>query len=641
MSTDNIYRASIDCQVESNINDPEPLNIFQLNSEFLSDCTDFVININNIKYSPWINDSIVRWAKVDRKISLSPIQESIIRFLQRQYFRKNQPCFSKQTYIAEKLNVHRTQVNRGLAALEKKGLIVRIVWLYKGRRKNSIILPLLPSIKHLFNTETCTLQEDFQGCYIKCDNLFCKPLESKGFPKSFLLYTNILYINRISNNNLVTIDSILVYKYKAKANVVSDEPTSATPTLVYSKAPDSDSDKEYIDLDKTKKPLDKACRVQVLQKEEIRVPVDSLKGGNRPMLQRFLLKREECRNKPHAYQYLFDQLKVRSKYEFDDLDTGDQTELNTYIDFFHGIDVRKHFKISRHQKNGYYNNHAKEIRKQLMWLIANKHELQWDYADKVIEHWNKADIADKRFQRLRLNKKETKAYKNAVITISHCLIHCAGSRINALFEAIDRLEVTQHKMKPPFTWNSNITIEKFFSKLSDQYLKIYLSSDIEFERYANKRRIAKRHMQRVDTAYDHFSNLFIEQFYANNEQKGQDLCYRFEPRIKKWLEERISEIVDLNSSKSSYRNMEGYSLVENRQDNTGCVIPPLLQRYFYYIHSNIGAYSTMSDNNMFDGSMPKMIDITSKEMWSDFIKTHMRIEVGLKDFYKIIKRDNI
>jgi hypothetical protein len=71
--------------------------------------------------------------------------------------------------------------------------------------------------------------------------------------------------------------------------------------------------------------------------------------------------------------------------------------------------------------------------------------------------------------------------------------------------------------------------------------------------------------------------------------------------------------------------MHGYSLIEERSNN-GYNIPPLLQRYLFYIYKNppkIGENAYMLRN------------ICNDETWTNFIETHMRIEVGLNDFYSL------
>jgi hypothetical protein len=290
-----------------------------------------------------------------------------------------------------------------------------------------------------------------------------------------------------------------------------------------------------------------------------------------------------------------------------------------------GIDIKTHFKISSKHKNGSYDRMAIQLRKNLLKLICNHHELQWEYADKVIEHWNNFDINDKRFQRPRTNRKDTKTYVNAVIAISHCLIYPAGSRLQVPFEAIDRLKIAHHYKKSPWTWRGNITVEKFFCALEDPVYSAYLNSDIEFKRFIYQYHIRRDMEGRINIAYARFKEMYAKQFYSKNIDKGNNICYQFEGMIKKWLCNVIDEIRSMKNSSTHYRNMEGYSLIEDRIDEYGIPTPPLLQRYFFHFYHKY-------DRN------PKITQLTQYEEWFKFIDEHMRIEVGLNNFYKVMPK---
>ena len=117
--------------------------------------------------------------------------------------------------------------------------------------------------------------------------------------------------------------------------------------------------------------------------------------------------------------------------------------------------------------------------------------------------------------------------------------------------------------------------------------------------------------------------MYIDQFNYNKREKGEEICYRFESMIQRWLDDRIKEIVDIRKAKM-YRQMNGYSLIENRNGD-GILKPPLLLRFFeFYYQKN---------------QIVLMKDLLNKDTWKDFINIYMRIEVGLKDFYREIRRD--
>ena len=581
-----------DCQVEL-YNDTQTFyNIYDLNRKFLGDCSDFVKNINDLENSPWKNDGIVRWAMDDQKIRLGSFEKRILRFLQNKYFTKNQPCFSKQSFIGKILNAKRTQVNRTIKSLENKGLILKIQWLYKGRRKNSIILPLIPSIKSLFKDENLPTT-DFQKCYMQCNKLFCKPPKSKKFSKPFLLYTNILYINKLFNFNMVTINSLLAEnKMSFRHIVVSDETTNVG-------SENSLSNEEP--LDSKKSDLKGAC-----------------------ILDKFLLKPKKHVVGNSRTDPIEKRLKTRSiNYEFEKLSHEDQIKYNEYVSYFFGIDLKGHFKYSPSKSHPVYIKYTKDLRKRFIQLIANGHELEWKYSDKIIEQWNNHQIPDKRLQKINLGKMDSKAYKNAVIAISHCLIYKCKSNLNLIPKAINRLEKSHSFRKYPFTLKNKISIDMFFMNSNEgEYLSAYLGSDIEFDRYLFEFKPNKRLRNRIELGYERFIDIYCDFF--DNKKKAKDNCYHFEGMIKKWLQERIIDIVDTRGLKKwNGRQMYSYSLIESKHDGIE-TIPPLLHLYFNYLRQNNIPFT--------------FVKICDLQTWNGFIKDHMRSELGMYDFYKLIPK---
>ena len=189
---------------------------------------------------------------------------------------------------------------------------------------------------------------------------------------------------------------------------------------------------------------------------------------------------------------------------------------------------------------------------------------------------------------------------------------------------IDRLDKALLCGKHPFYYPKSIAnIPNFFLHCD----LAYLGSDIEFDRWLMAKKIVRRHRERVNQAYDHFLDMYVNQFYDNNREMGQDVCYKYEFMIKRFLEKRICEIVDIRNTNNSEREMHGYSLVEERSDR-GINIPPLLSRYLNWL-------CVKPDNE----KSYLLTHICDEAVWIDFIKTHMQIEIGLHDFYKVKRRN--
>ena len=576
------------CQaIKTNVK--EKYQVLQKNNrDFLGECTDFVKNIIDLHDSPWSTCDFVRWARTKYKVRLGRNQCTLLRFLQYRYFRKGQPCFVKQSFIADVLNIDRTQINRMLKSLEQKKLIIRIQWLFKGRRKNSVVLPLIPSLLNLFDTQNLP-DADFQKCHNQCDILFCKPLKSERFSKPFLYYTNLIYINKLFNNNKVNVNSLLLNNETFFKQCGQEAAHSDKLCLVESKC----------------EPLDN----------------ESTKGES--MLDKFMLKRKK-HSLNHAYQGTFDALKSKFDYDIDKLPALDRNELLTYIQHFHGIDINSHFKIPQRQssKTAFYREQALEIRKYLIRLIVDGNDLQWAYADQIMERWNGICKIDKRMKRINTKTKDTKTYLNAVIILSHCLIYMAKGNLTKMLTAIDRVPLAHNLNKPPFTWRGEIRVDKFFmndsSFINVKFISAYLNTQEEFERWLYFKKTLSRHNERVKNGYGPFVEKYVDIFYGENgnRQVGFDQCYRFEYMIKNWLEKRIIEIVDSN------RKMYDYSLVFDKEESgTGQFLPSLVDQFFFYIKTN---YNRVLMN-----------DLLSNEKWNEFIVNYMQTIVGINDFYEL------
>lgn len=567
-------------------------NVYDQTRDFLNECTDFVRNINDVHDSPWFTQDYIRWAKTESKIRLGKAQCTLLRFLQYRYFKKGQPCFVKQAYIAKQLDMDRTHVNKVIKALVDKGLILRIQWIYKSRRKNTVLLPLIPSISPIFTAKNVT-NFMFLKCHMQRDTIFCKSPEPKGIPKSLLTYTNIIYTNNLFNNTDVSIKLLSVNRSVENITV----PTEPERQL---------------------KVHASKC-----------IAIKSEKKGT-DVMNKFLLKRKQ-RSVGSSYQKTFDALKYEHNYEIDYLDAKSRNDLITYISHYHFIDLRTHFKISDSPRNDsmkYYYDSAKGIRKRFVQLIVDGHKLNYAFADHFIAKWNALAKSDdikesgKKISRINLNNKETKTYTNSVIAITYALIYRAKSNMSFMLKIPDRLAITCNSKKPPFNWKSKITIEKFLNddlnENTRKALIAYLSVDADFQRWAYNSRTSKRHEKRIKNALPLFNEKLIDNFYAYNNDLGKKICHQYYGFIKKWLEKRIIEIVD-----NEKRKMYGYSLVFERKDpTTDQILPSLVDLFFHHLTSNNG-------NNL------KLIQILDDSAWKGFIENYMQTIVGINDFYEI------
>jgi hypothetical protein len=477
----------------------------------------------------------------------------------------------------------RTQINKMIKVLEDKGIILRIQWLYKERRKNTLLLPLIPSVSNIFTTETPTIFQK-SSCHVQCGKLFCKPSKSKEIPKSLLYYTNIIHINNLFNNTDVNINLLSIIR-SVENNTVSLKP------------------------DRQLKVLDSKC-------------VELEKKGSKVM-DKFLLKRKQTVG--NTYQRIFDALKHQHGYEIDYLDAESRNALLTYISHYHFVDLSTHFKISNNPRNdakAFYYDHAKAIRKRFVQLIVDGHALNYKFADVFINKWNVVAKTDKRISKINISNKETKTYTNAVISITYTLIYRAKQNMSFMLKIPDRLAIAKDGNKTPFNWKNKISIEKF---LNDEYndqirkaLTAYLSTDLEFNHWLFDSRTLKRHDQRIKNALPLFNEKLIDNFYSYNKELGETICHQYHGFIKKWIERRIIEIVD-----NDKRKLYGYSLVFERKDpTTDQILPSLVDLFFHHLTTNNG-------HNL------KLIHILDDNAWKDFISNYMQTIVGINDFYDI------
>jgi hypothetical protein len=796
------------CQEEF---DDQP-GFYSLNRQFIQECSEFVCNINDLEDSPWKNKDIVQWIRGDLKCQIGHIEVKLLKFLQQEYFLKDSPCFCKHKYIAERLETGISSINAAINSLDKKGFLIKISWIYKGRRMNTMLLPQIPALVDLIDQKNYDNKE-YRKIYNKFRKLFTrnsvainkkreqreseniehtkttnKLLKTQQVKNPLLRYSNILYINTLFNNNLVTINTVLINSSificrqiatlgkSPKVASCSDNTSSSKTTtidnhkvdthidsnedVVINKGLDSNqtyprfgSKEAFVDIKELNlnKELDSnqpdPCfgykEALVINKEldlnkeldsnqsDIEefdyVPPRKYKRKNRTEDYRWLndkelnawmyqlnkesttqftyhqkveflkqQKEEEQRlidernqkiikNKPVAVidypsipdhenrfktilnqeRNLIDELladnllnevkssimldrhllkrKIRNErfmqkdmvkrladndYDFDKIPVYDQNCFNDYISCFHSIDMKIHFKIpsdpERRKKT--YHNYAINVRRCLLRLISTGNEIEWDYADKVIEYWNKLPISSGGLQKVRIGSKDSKAYINAAIVISDCLIHGANRNLNTMFKAMDRLVTAEEWKKPPFNWiNNKPTIDRFFMiNEKNKLIQTYFGNDIDFEKFIYAKKYKKKNLKRLEVGYEKFTELYVNQFYGNNIEKGKEVCYRFEHMIKNWLEEKIEDIKNTcHKSGQMKRKLYNYSLITDRQNEYGN-IPPLLQRFFYYI------------NRKYQGSIT-FVDMFTDKTWNDFIINHMQIEVGLTDFWEPIR----
>jgi hypothetical protein len=165
-----------------------------------------------------------------------------------------------------------------------------------------------------------------------------------------------------------------------------------------------------------------------------------------------------------------------------------------------------------------------------------------------------------------------------------------------------------------------------------KYIDFYLGSDVEFDRFLYHRTYKSKHKDRINVGYKRFTEMYIEQFYPNNKEKGKKLCYHYEFKIKNWLAKKIEEIVDIKDNGRKYRKMYGYKLIsdgwEEINDATGrwtaVRTPPLLQRFFFYIYHKDPNNRRLTFQEMF-----------KEKTWIQFLNDEMKTSVGLIDFYEI------
>ena len=570
----------ISCQ--ENFSDPTDStpNIYELNREFLGNCTEFVNNIIDLENSPWgSSQSTIEWASKQSPNNIGKTQKEILLFLQRRYFIKGQPCFVKQSYIADQLNIHRSQVNRTLASLERNGIILRIQWLYKGRRKNCMLLPVIPSINPLFNIQNLPAA-DFQRCHIKCNTLFCKSVKSKQVPTSLLLYTNILYINKLFKYNLVTINTL-----NKRSNLKSLQ------TLQRSNEQSQCENAALIPVT--------GCGVNKSEKGTSIMP-------------RFALKRKQRSGNP--YPETSAKLKLNG-YQLEKLPSQEQVDYINYLGFNHGIDIQQHFKIDPRKqydnKAHWYTRFNFDLRQCLVRIIESGNELQWSFADNLIALWNETIKEYKQFRRINLKNKESKSYINATIAITHALIFRAGNDMERMRKAVLRLPKGRFGGKVPWRWKV-VSLDKFFMMdvSSDKYTSNpYLYSDIEFKRFIYE---YKQKNPKNAKAYDFFRKYYIQEYFNKNEENGYNACYQNEFLIRKFLDDLIDTIRD-------GANTYNFSLVLENNSN-----PSLLQLYFHYLNTT----------NLYDHKAAKFKTIVDIENWQRFVEKYMRIEMGYSDFWK-------
>ena len=860
------------CQEEY---DDQP-GFYSLNRQFIQECSEFVYNINNMEDSPWKNKDIVQWIRGDLKQQIGQGEIKVLRFLQQEYFLKNSPCFCKHNYIANKLDLNISFVSSIICKLDKKGYIIKISWLYKGRRKNSMLLPQIPSLIETFNQKNMN-DAEYRKKYNKFRKLFpndsivsrqkkgqkdpkcvehinsvCNVVNSQHRKNALTIYTNILYSNTLFNTNKVTLNTVLNnssitickqmgtlekspkvpycsdnesvsktntvdnykvdthiesnkalvdnkglkpnraidYRFQLKSRLIDDkalviikeldqnraidsnetgidiqdplnsnsvsfdnkgldstdttfeseefeyESTEQITKRLYASGETFESEIDLIDRIIAEKELNKMIvgfskddfktDVECIQEwEGNKKPPRSRRGRNRTenyrpltdkelnaymrqlnavsttqftyqqkveflkqqkeeeqrlieernqkiikstpvavidypsipdhenrfktilnqdlnliddlladnllnevkssiMLDRHLLKRK-IRNENFIQKDTVKRL-ADNDYDFDKIPVYDQNWLNDYISCFHSIDMKIHFKIPANPefRKKPYINHVINIRRSLLRLISTGNEIEWDYADKVIEYWNKLPIKSGEIKKIRIGAKDSKTYVNAAIVISDCLIHGANRNLNVMFRAMDRLKIAEDWKKPPFNFQAKPSIVNFFLiHEKNKLIKTYFGNEIEFEKFLYAKKYKKKNLERLEVGYKRFTELYVNQFYVDHEEKGREVCFRYEHLIKKWLEEKIEDIKNTcHKSGRIQRKMYAHSLIMERQDEYGNV-PPLLQRFFYYI------------NREYYGSIP-FIAMFEDKTWNQFIEKHMRIEVGLVDFWEPI-----
>jgi hypothetical protein len=337
------------------------------------------------------------------------------------------------------------------------------------------------------------------------------------------------------------------------------------------------------------------------------------------IMPRFVLKRKQ--NSGHPYPEISAKLKLNG-YRLEKLPAQEQIDYMNFISFNHFIDVQHQFSINPHKrydgagidKSKWYITANLILRQCLVKIIETDNELQWSFADSIIALWNKTIKPYKGvFRRVNLNNKESKAYINAVIAISHCLVFRVGGSMEQMRTAVLRLPQGRFKRRPPWNWKNSVTIDKFFMLeffTRDKMIthNPYLDNEVEFSRFVNSYKQNKKNIK----AFDYFKKDYINEFFPNNVEEGEKACYLLEFAIKEFLDDLIDEI-------RRGANTYNFSLVLDKKERAS-----LLKLYFHYL----------GGTEKYQFSAARFKKILNMDTWMDFVNKYMRIEMGYEDFWR-------
>lgn len=550
--------------------------------KFIQDCNLFVKEIIRLDNNPWISSDLISWInKRDPRNRLSPIQENIIQFLQKRYFSKGDPCFTRQSYMASELGVHRPQISKALSDLVKKDIIIKVNWIFKGRRTNCMILPLIPSIAYMFKKENLVREKvefrnEFQRCYSTCNDLFCNYTDLLKKQRSFYKYTNILHINNLLISNSITVEYIRLNYLSSLQNVPI--PAHANKRTL------------NINIKKERK--------------------------ESKMYKRFGLKSKTALKESPTFLDFAEKLSVID-YNFDNLDIQTQNNLIGFMDYNFPLEVsfRSLFGYSQNSTRvpKAAIDNIKTIRQMYLMLTFKGFSIQWNYIQTLALKWNSLCPKTTSLRTIKINEK-SKTYLYAAIALSYRLFFDCGAIRNRIDNAFDRLENNIKLKRRVYPLTSYIPgkvgFDTFFSNFSNNaYLDAYLKNDLEYDRWRFKRKV--KHPEALPA----FKEVYINTFYNRHPEVGENKFYRYESIVSNFLDNKIADI------KKHKCNTCELSLIRELDGN-----PPILQFYMHFLFDL--KYDRKSKLDLFD-----ICNYHDDKLWNDFIY-YMRNTEGYWDFWK-------
>jgi len=545
--------------------------------EFWNNLKFYTRHTGMIENSPWDenSDPVSHYPK--QKLSI--LQKQIIRYLHKDFFRFGSPVYLKIQSIANKLQKPKRSVQKAIARLVKRKILLRFyVYSDKYKQERSIILPNNPLKVKLDN---------------RINNLHIKrtPLEGKRTP--LLEGRGVHLIDKLQESlkiNRSIIDYIysINYYYSQLFTMCFKEKNK---TSFYTQRQERCETNEFFVLSNEKD-----------NESMKRIPRYKLNVASNESEKQLLL------NKDHLD---LNQLVCSVDFNIFNLPDEQRRGLLNYVEM-HSYDFDFNQVFSEKKLNTKHPVAQKQVRMLLsdyLQLFFSNEPLSHSSTDYILRYWNNID--NPKFSRHKINH-ESQTYTRMLILTNYMLKFEYKNDMTKFLEVIDRFErygSQNHYLANGLKkWKLDILV---LMRNSNGIKKYFLVNEDDFEKELFKYRSKEK------GASARWKEIFIDGFYRADNQKGEKVYKKWHSKLDSFLDILINRI-KANKRQLYQRNLTQRKIIDGYETDS------ILADYCDWLSFTIDP-------------RPDIFSICNYDNFVQFVYQEMRGVRGMKNFWKPIK----